>query len=395
VSVLQRQELEGSPLADLHAIASELGVEGYRGLRKAELIEAIVNAQGGGDAPTEGPGDDDPVSTEAEPETADEPGEDDEPEAKPRRSRRSRRERSEPESGSESESGPKAEPEPERTEEQRSGVLDILGNGSGFVRADVSRHSPEDVYVSPAQIRRCELRAGDEVSGPARPPRRSERHPSLVRIEQVNGQPAEPPQERPNFQDLTAVFPTERLTTPAGLDAVPFGKGSRVAISDAPDGPPAGGAGALLRAIAVTLADSHSDLDVAVVLAGIRPEEVTDWRGDERLTVIGDGSDRSPEAVGQVAEFAVERAKRVVERGGDAVLLIDSLGVLGSGTQRRLFGAARKLEQGGSLTVVAATGQGTDVDRLVTTRIALAPSSGADPEVDQARSGTLRADLLG
>lgn len=381
MSVLQRKELEDSPLADLHAIASELGVEDYRGLRKAELIESIVTAQGG-----------EPESGGGDGESADEP------EARPRRGRRGRG-RGRAASGSsdvdDADTGQEADDAPdEPAGEPRTGVLDILGNGSGFVRAEVSGHSPDDVYVSPAQIRRCELRAGDEVSGPVRPPRRSERHPSLVRIEQVNGQPAEPPAQRPDFSELTAVFPSERLSAPAALDAAPFGKGSRVAVSDAAEGPPAGGAGELLRVIATTLTESHSDLDVAVVLAGIRPEEVTEWRRDERLRVIGDGSDGSPDAIGQVAEFAVERSKRVVERGGDAVVLVDSLGALGAATQRRLFGAARKLEQGGSLTVIVTTGPAPDVDRLVTTRIVLAPASGADPEVDQARSGTLRADLL-
>ena len=117
-------------------------------------------------------------------------------------------------------------------------MLDILANGSGFLRLDPAGQSRDDVYVSPAQIRRCELRAGDEVSGPVRPPRRNERHPSLVRVETVNGGDAEPPEERPWFGDLTPVFPRERLTAPAAFDAAPFGKGSRVAVA----GPPGAGA---------------------------------------------------------------------------------------------------------------------------------------------------------
>ena len=112
----------------------------------------------------------------------------------------------------------------------------MLPNGSGFLRSEEG----DDVYISPAQIRRCELRAGDEVAGPSRPARRNERHPSLVRVETVNGRDAEPPEERPLFSDLTPVYPTERLAGPAALDSVPFGKGSRVAVGGGPaPGPPA------------------------------------------------------------------------------------------------------------------------------------------------------------
>src|SRR5205814_2627462 len=141
------------------------------------------------------------------------------------------------------------EPEPEE-EDLRTGILDILPNGSGFMRPDPFAHSREDVYVSPAQIRRCELRAGDEISGPVRSPRRSERYPSLVRIDSVNGQAPEPPAERARFEQLTAVFASERLPSPDGLDNAPFGKGSRIAIA----GPPGAGATSLLRRIVTSLA---------------------------------------------------------------------------------------------------------------------------------------------
>src|SRR5262249_53087274 len=159
----QRKELEASPLADLHAIASELGLEGYRTLRKDDLVAAILAAQGGEER-----------TEDREQRTEDEP----EPE-------------SESEAPEPSAQSPEPEPEPEATVQ---GVLDILPNGSGFVRVDPAGQSRDDVYVSPAQIRRCELRAGDEVAGPMRPPRRNERHPSLVRVETVNGADAEPPE---------------------------------------------------------------------------------------------------------------------------------------------------------------------------------------------------------
>lgn len=348
MSVLARKELEESPLADLHAIASELRIEGFRRLRKEDLIGSILSAQGGEpEAPAEEP-----------PEEAEEPR---------------------PE-----------EPEPPAAEEEtRSGVLDILPNGSGFMRADPFAHSPEDVYVSPAQIRRCELRSGDELGGIVRPPRRSERYPSLVRIETVNGAPAEPPAERARFEDLTPVFATERLAAPDGLDAVPFGKGSRVAIA----GPAHAGATGLLRAIAATLADS--ELDVAVVLAGVRPEEVTEWRRNVSMPVAGGGFDRPIAEQAQAAEMAIERAKRAVERGGDAAVLVDSLEALPPASARRVFGAARNTEEAGSLTVIGTTGPIGELQRMATTRIVLgAAGEEGPPLVAEASSGTTHRELL-
>ena len=266
-------------------------------------------------------------------------------------------------------------------------MLDILPGGSAFLRPPEG----DDVYVSPAQIRRCELRAGDEVSGTLRPARRNERHPSLVRVEQVNSQPAEPPEERPLFEDLTAVHPADRLPLPPVLDSVPFGKGSRVAVA----GGPGAGATRLLREIVATLLAGDKALNVSAVLVGVRPEEVTDWRRDAGVGVTGGSFDASLETQTQAAELAVERAKRIAERGGDAVVVIDSLEPLAAAAARRIFGAARNLEEGGSLTVIAATGMAWEAQRQANTRIGLDPadSKGA-PQVSPSRSGTLRADLL-
>lgn len=365
MSVLQRKELEESPLADLHAIASELGVEGYRAIRRDDLVGTILAAQGGEPA-----GGDDAPAEEPDGSAQDGPAE---PDA------------SEEDEGSEPEPEPEREPEP--AAEPIAGVLDILPNGSGFVRVE----GDGDVYVSPAQIRRCELRAGDEVSGPLRPPRRSERHPSLVRVETVNGRDAEPPEERPHFDDLTAVHATERLAVPPALESVPFGKGSRVAIA----GSPGAGATRLLREIVATLG-GQPDLSVAVALVGSRPEEVTDWAREAGVPVAGGAFDRPNEAQAQAAELVIERAKRAVERGGDAVVIVDSLEALSPGAARRLFGAARKAEEGGSLTVIAATGMAWEPQRQASTRIALdAPAEDGTPQVSASRSGTLRSDLLG
>jgi transcription termination factor Rho len=362
MSVLDRRELEQSPLADLHAIASELGVEGYRRLRKEDLIAAILEGQdgGGGAAPAEAEAEAEPEA-EAEQVEAVEKIEEAEPEV--------------PE-----------EPEEEEPEEEdiRSGVLDILPNGSGFMRPDPFAHSRDDVYVSPAQIRRCELRAGDEITGPVRPPRRSERYPSLVRVDSVNGGAPEPPAERARFEDLTPMFASERLPSPDGLDSAPFGKGSRVAIA----GPPGAGATTLLRRIVGALAEQAPELRPTVVLAGVRPEEVTEWRRETGVTVAGGAFDGSGDEQAQVAEMAIERAKRAVEQGRDAVVAIDSLDSLPPSVARRVFGAARRPEEGGSLTVIAVVGESPEPLRVATTRILL-EGGGPGPG-----SGTIRADLL-
>ena len=368
MTVLQRKELESSPLADLHAIASELGLEGFRSKRKGDLIGVILDAQGGGE----------PEPVEDEPEPDEVPSE----------------ETLEGSAGDEDEPAEaeqdvvEEEPEVEdevSDEEILTGALDILANGSGFLRLDPAGQSRADVYVSPAQIRRCELRSGDELSGPVRPPRRNERHPSLIRVESVNGADAEPPEQRPWFGELKPVFPKERLAAPGALDAVPYGKGSRVLIT----GPAGAGATTLLREAAKVLAERHSEVTVEVVLAGVRPEEVSDWEA-VGLPVFGGSFDRSPEAQAQAAELAVERAKRRVERGGHAAVVIDALHALAPGTRRRAFGAARATEEGGTLTILAAGGEDREALRWASTRVVLEPGG----QVSTVESGTLHGDDL-
>jgi transcription termination factor Rho len=409
MSVLNRKELADSPLADLHQIASELGVEGYRAMRKDDLIGAILGAGGAADEPAgdepvvaEAPADEEDAEDTSEgtsEDTSEGTSEDtsegtsegtseDEPDEVPEE------EALEPPSRGRGRRGgrrsPAAEEEPEVVEDEISdeeiatGVLDVLANGSGFVRVDPAGQSRGDVYVSPAQIRRCELRAGDEVSGPARPPRRNERHPSLVRVESVNAADAEPVEERPWFADLTPVFPSQRLEAPKSLKDVPFGRGSRVAIA----GPPGAGATTLLRNLAGELSGKE-EIAVQVVLVGALPEEVTEWRRAEGLDVAGGSFDRSPDAQAQAAELAVERAKRRVERGGHAVVLIDSLEALPAGARRRIFGAGRATEEGGTLTVIAAVGGEREPLRWATTRVVLGSDGKLAPE-----SGTVRADAL-
>ena len=398
--VLDRNELEQSPLADLHAIASELGIEGYRRLRRDDLIEALLS----GEVPVSEP------SRGAKKTKSD----DDDDEGGSGRTRRRRGGRgrgrgadddSEGEgNGRSGRGGGRGSARDERSDrggrggrdekadrdddddsdvetEPRSGVLDILPNGSGFMRGQVFRQSSDDVYVSPAQIRRCELRAGDEISGPVRPPRRSERHPSLVRVDQVNGGEPEPPAERPRFEDQTPVFATKKLGSLGNAD---YGRGSRVAVG----GPPGAGITSLLRDVVETLR-KEDDVDLVVVLAGARPEEVTEWTRLEGLTVAGGAFDGSIDEQAQSADLAVERAKRIVERGGHAALVVDSLDALPPAAARRVFGAARSIEDGGSLTVVAATGLAGEPQRVATTRVLLEVGGKVSDG-----SGTLRAELL-
>jgi transcription termination factor Rho len=428
--VLDRKELEESPLSDLHAIASELGVEGYRRLRRDDLIDALA---GDGGSSSKG---DSSSSSEAKPKprsrsrsaaakpkaTAskekaadagsakddDSDGDDDE---SPRRRRarrgrqqrrdadeadapaRARRGRGDDDAPSSDEPEPQVDADDDADTEPRSGVLDILPNGSGFMRTDAFAHSRDDVYVSPAQIRRCELRGGDEIEGPVRAARRNERHPSLVRIDKVNGADAEQPAERLRFEDLTPVFATQALTSPDGLDATPFGRGSRVAVG----GPAGSGITTLLRRIVLGLKAAHEDLDVMVVLAGVRPEEVTEWKRDSAVTVAGGGFDRSVDEQAQAAESAIERGKRAAESGRHAVVVIDSLDALPPAVARRVFGAARATEEAGTLTVIASTGTAGEPLRQATTRIVLEPgdtAGGPKPPQLAPASGTLRADLL-
>jgi transcription termination factor Rho len=171
---------------------------------------------------------------------------------------------------------------------------------------------------------------------------------------------------------------------------VPFGKGSRVAVG----GPPGAGVTTLLRRTVLTLASSHPELDITVVLAGVRPEEVTEWRRDAAVTVAGGGYDRPVDEQAQAAEIATERAKRAVERGRDAVVVIDSLDALPPGVARRVFGAARNAEEGGSLTVIASTGLAGEPQRVATTRIVLEASDGSGTPRIAPASATLRAALL-
>lgn len=412
MSVLDRSALESSPLADLHAIASELGLDGFRRLRKADLIDTILARQGG----EEGGEAEEPArpaarrrraaATDGEADDSAAPGED--AGERPARARRSRggrgrgggrsRARERDEDGREAEPAKAAEPAAEEAEEERvvEGTVELLGNGSGFVRVSPPEPSDDDVYVSAAQVRRCELVAGDVVSGPVRRPRRSERFPSLVRVDTINGRPADEVAEGTRYDELPASFPTERLEL-AGDDATlqaiawltPIGKGSRVTIA----GGPRAGKTEVLRRLAGALSGVDG-LAVTVVLAGVRPEEVAEWQSGPVAPGAVATMAASGDAQAQAVEHAVEQARRLAARGGDAVVLIDGLDGLPPAAARRALAAARNLVDGGSLTVIAASSRPLGGE---TTTIALHAGLAAArrfPALDLAESGTTRPELL-
>ena len=396
-SVLDRSALAESPLADLHLLANELGVDGFRRLRKDDLIDAILTKQAGDDL--------------ARPEGGDAGGGDDDEEA-PTRSRRGRRGgRSRARNGRDEDDdrgddkpadkparggrGPKAsEKKDDKPAEDKEieGVIELLGNGSAFVRLTEGETSDEDVYVSAAQVKRCELVSGDKVAGPMRPPRRSERFPSLVRVDTINGKPADEVSEGTRFDDLPVAFPADRLelgsddpTVKAIEWLTPFGKGSRVTIV----GPARSGKSEALRRIAAALADKGG-VELSVVLAGVRPEEVGEWTDPSAAVTFAASADSQ----GQAVEHAVEQARRVAARGADAVVIVDSLEYVSPAVARRALAAARNIVDGGSLTVIAsapaALGGETTVIALDSALVAM----GRFPALDLANSGTMRPELL-
>ena len=399
-AVLDRSELEQSPLADLHLLANELGVDGFRRLRKEELIDAIVARQAGeepADEAAEEPAAEEPAAEEpaAEEPAAEEPAADDEPK-KPRRGRRGGRGRgrSRGEEGATDEDAgddaPGAEPAGDRVVE---GVVELLANGSGFVRLAPPEPTDDDVYVSAAQVKRCELVSGDRIAGPVRAARRSERFPSLIRVDTINDRPADEVAEGTRFEDLPAVFPSERFelgsedpTVKAIEWLAPFGKGSRVVIT----GAARAGKSEALRRLATALA-ALEGLELSLVLAGVRPEE-TGEAPVEPVAALSFAA--SHDAQAQVVEQAIEQGRRVAARGGDAVVLIDTLDHLPAQAARRALAAARNIKDGGSLTVVATAAEPVGGETTVVALDAGLVALGRFPALDLAGSGVLRPELL-
>jgi transcription termination factor Rho len=326
-------------LADLHERARELDLPRYRMLTRDQLVEAIEEAGGEADKAKRPPQEERPPSDS---------------DVRPREGRRRDRR-------------PRPEPEEEVETEEVTGVLDRMPQGYGFLRLTGLHSAEGDVYVSASQIRRCELRPGDEVSGPAREPRRDENHRALVRVASVNGR--EPEAERLQFEDLTPVPPHRRLPTADAEPLVravdllaPLALGERILVL----AEPRSGRTTLLRALA--RAFGAGGARPLILLADERPEEVTEWeRAMPEAEVIASPADTEPRDQVRAAELAIGHAKRRAEAGEDVVVIIDSLSRLALGYRdtsrvKRIFGAGRELEgdDSGSLTVIATVLEGDE-----------------------------------
>jgi transcription termination factor Rho len=396
----ERATLERKRLSDLHQIASQLGIKQYRKYRKPELAEMIykvateqaasqqseTTTNGGAaatatqEAPvtTEGPNG---ATTETPVAPVDGFGEADTNLAtteqverqRQERGRRDRKDRRQEQRGDRDGKGGE--------ENVQSGILDVLPDGFGFLRTGGYSQSKGDVYVSTSQIKRFNLRRGDYIVGQIRPAREGEKYPAMVRIETVNGQEPQKGRWRPNFDDLTPLYPMERLRlewkpndiAPRVIDLVaPIGKGQRGMVVS----PPKAGKTTILKQIAQSIAANYPETKLFVVLADERPEEVTDWeRSVEEAEVVASTFDQPADNHIAVAELVLERVKRLVEEGEDVVVLLDGITrlsraynlaapasgrILSGGVDsaalyppKKFFGAARNIENGGSLTILA------------------------------------------
>lgn len=262
----------------------------------------------------------------------------------------------------------------------RGGILEVMEDGIGFLRAEKYLPGPNDVYVSQAQIKRFNLRTGDMVIGQVRPPKDNEKYFGLLRVDAVNGLNPEEVRNRVNFEDLTPIFPLERFdleTSPRVLSTrllnliAPIGRGQRGLIVS----PPKAGKTTVLKDIANAISFNYPDVHLMIALIGERPEEVTDMDRSVDAEVIASTFDDPVQSHVRVAEMALERAKRLVELGRHVVLLLDSitrlaraynlvvptsgrtlsggLDPLAIHPPKRIFGAARNVEEGGSLTIIA------------------------------------------
>ena len=319
------------------------------------------------------------------------------------------------------------------------GVLEILNDGFGFLRSPEGSYcsGPDDIYVSPSQVRKFSLRKGDEIHGKIRPPKDSERYFALVYVDTINKEAPEKTKKKILFENLTPLFPTSRLTLEQGsgsaedlssriIDLVsPIGKGQRGLIVS----PPKAGKTLMLQSIAHSITKNNPEVELIVLLIDERPEEVTDMSRTVRGEVVASTFDEPPTRHVQVADMVIEKAKRLVEHKKDVVILLDSITRLGRAYNsvqpasgkilsggvdsnalerpKRFFGAARNLEEGGSLTIIATAlvETGSKMDEVIyeefkgtgNMEIHLERKIAEKriyPAINIRRSGTRREDLL-
>jgi transcription termination factor Rho len=428
METMDRSTLEGKLLPELQQIAQTMGIEGTQRLRKAGLIDAIVEAStngdgsGGGAAGASAPaapvataereeggdGASAPAATTTEAPTEERrpredvrPGGDRRPDERqgggpggPRpqggdradRDGRNRRRRPTREERRQMREERREREEQERIEALKtaptaSGILDLLPDGYGFMRTSGYLPGPDDIYVSMSQVRKHQLRKGDVVTGKVRQPKDNEKYWALLEVEKVNDLEVTEAAERKTFDKLTPLFPDERFRLESGPTAVteriidmiaPIGKGQRGMVVS----PPKAGKTTVLKQIANGIIQSSPETHVMVLLVDERPEEVTDWqRTVEAAEVVYSTFDKPTDQHIQVTELVLERARRLAESGKDVAIILDSItrlsraynlaapssgkilsGGIDSGAlypPRRFFGAARNIEEGGSLTIIA------------------------------------------
>jgi transcription termination factor Rho len=427
-TTMDRETLGSKLLPELQQIAQTMGVEGAQKLRKAGLIDAIVAAgsstNGGGAtrpapakrAPKADPAGDTTDETTSETDT-DTGTSDDGEDRPPRRDRGDRPESDRGQDRGNADRGPqdrgnqdrdgsdrdrrrrpsreerrrqreerRVREEAERAEEvktapSRTGILDTLPEGYGFLRTSGYLPGPDDVYVSLSHVRKHQLRKGDTITGKIREPKNNEKYPALLLVESVNDMEPEAAATRPQFDKLTPLFPNERFRLENGPLAIaerivdmvsPIGKGQRGMVV----APPKAGKTTILKQIANGILKSSPDTHVIVLLVDERPEEVTDWqRTVTAAEVVYSTFDKPTDQHIQITELVLERSKRLAEMGHDVAIMLDNLTrltraynlampasgkILTGGIDsaalyppRRFFGAARNIEEGGSITIIA------------------------------------------
>ncbi len=381
----ERRELERKTKEELKQLAQGLEIPGISALKKDELVDAILKKR-----------DENRAKTENE--------------------------------------APKKRQRPQDVIEV-CGVLEVLADGFGFLRFENYKPGAEDIYVSPTQIRRFNLKTGDEITGDARPSQEEDKYSPLLFVKKINGDSLEVALKRTNFEKLTPVYPDEKIRLETGekdkyasrlLDIIaPIGKGQRGMIA----APPKAGKTTLIKQIAQSITKNYPDIKLIVLLIDERPEEVTDIRRSISGEVVASTFDQTPESHTKCAEMVLERAMRLVEQKKDVVILMDSITrlaraynltvtptgrTLSGGLDpdalikpKKFFGAARNVEEGGSLTILATAlvETGSRMDEVIfeefkgTGNMELKLDRGMQerrifPAVDILKSGTRREDKL-